>query len=322
MAASRRRLAGSAGLGLALSLLLSVACGPGLGGGGGVTVSDADGVFIGTVISVDTHWVEVYHSPTNAIMRLNMTTGNVAGPGRTLNDFLQPFVYTDYFFTENGCGEDLWRAATSDEAYSAPPIGEIVSLGADAHGWEEGESVWVSGGTAEDDVVPAEYVITDGEGNLLCGEGNVNVGEVGLCNAVQAAFDDEARVLCEDNISNYDVWFTDSTCETANEDGYDNTAFYECLIEKFSNPNVDHTCETDSEGNPTAIRQFEDTSQSSDPPGCRELYQATPDDSGGAGGPGGSYPVFQLGTEICAYQATQTEDVPTSFAAPLQLQGL
>ena len=84
-----------------------------------------------------------------------------------------------------------------------------------------------------------------------------------------------AQTLCESADQAADVWFNESACETADDDGYDNTEFYDCLIENFSNEDAAHTCEQDADGNNTAVRQFEDNSQDSDPAGCRELYNAT-----------------------------------------------
>jgi hypothetical protein len=301
-----------------LALLASSSCGPGGGlGGGGLTAFDADGAPLGTVVGLDTHWVDVFHAPTNAVMRINMTTGNVTGPGRAFIELSVPIVYDDYFFTEGDCGEGLWRAAPNDEDCDPPAVGEIVALGADALGWEEGESVWVSGGDADNNVVPGEPVINDERGNLVC-DGSASSGEAALCRQVQDAFNDAVQ-MCDAQGQTYDVWFGDSACEGANDDGYDNTDFYNCLVVNFSNPDVDHTCETDGSGNPEAVRQFEDTSEVADPPGCRELYQATPDASGG--GPGANrFPTYQIGVETCAYEATETEDVPTSFPAPLTVQ--
>lgn len=100
-------------------------------------------------------------------------------------------------------------------------------------------------------------------------------GDQSKCEEALAAFD-EAKTTCEDDTTTADVWFNQATCDTANDDGYDNTEFYECLTTEFSGTDVNIVCETDADGNPTAVRQFEDTSESSDPPGCRELYQNTP----------------------------------------------
>jgi hypothetical protein len=95
------------------------------------------------------------------------------------------------------------------------------------------------------------------------------------CTAALAAFE-SAKVLCDAPEQPADVWFNESACAAAPGDGFDNSAFYDCLIEKFSGTDVGVVCETDAQMNPTAVRQFEDTSQASDPAGCRELYRASP----------------------------------------------
>jgi hypothetical protein len=100
-------------------------------------------------------------------------------------------------------------------------------------------------------------------------------GDQAKCEEALAAFE-EAKTTCMDDTSTADVWFAQSACDGANDDNYDNTEFYDCLIENFSGTDVNIVCETDGQGDPTAVRQFEDTSESSEPPGCRELYQNTP----------------------------------------------
>ena len=94
------------------------------------------------------------------------------------------------------------------------------------------------------------------------------------CEAALAAFE-TAKTTCSDTTTTADLWFAQSACDVAADDGYDNTEFYECLTTKFEGTDVAITCETDADGNPTAVRQFEDTSESSDPAGCRELHDAT-----------------------------------------------
>ncbi len=94
-----------------------------------------------------------------------------------------------------------------------------------------------------------------------------------LCLEALFAFQDaQERCLAIDQAP--DVWFNAAACQGAPDDGFDNRAFYRCLIKQLTQDDRDAICEASGFGD--VVIEFEDRSVDDDPPGCRELFGVTP----------------------------------------------
>lgn len=103
-------------------------------------------------------------------------------------------------------------------------------------------------------------------------------GDQTACEEALAAFD-TALDTCGDTTSTVDPWFNATACEGANDDGYDNTAFYTCLTDRLTQDDPLAVCTLDGAGAATMdVRDFEDeTGEGGDDldAGCYDLYNAT-----------------------------------------------
>ncbi len=108
--------------------------------------------------------------------------------------------------------------------------------------------------------------VVDPYGCPYC-EGPVIPGtDQALCYEALEAYG-QAQELCDAFDQPPDVWFSESACEYAAEDGYDNTEFYQCLVGYFSDDDAGLVCD-----GPGGVTQFEDIA--GPPGGCRDLYNA------------------------------------------------
>lgn len=99
------------------------------------------------------------------------------------------------------------------------------------------------------------------------------LGDGPLCFEALFAFQD-AQDRCLAASQTPDVWFNAAACQGAADDGFDNRAFYRCLVDRLTQDDRDAICEATGSGD--AVVQFEDLSIDGNPPGCRDLFNATP----------------------------------------------
>ena len=100
---------------------------------------------------------------------------------------------------------------------------------------------------------------------LACGPGDTDQED---CEAAVAAFELQ-KGTCNAPTAIADPLVTQAACTAGNGDGFDNTEFYQCLIDNFSNSDATTACEGDG-----FVYPFASAARNAAPPGCLDLYNS------------------------------------------------